>query len=57
VNAALKAKTWTFEAKAIGPEAKADAKARKFLPQGSLRLRHGLDDYITVKICAKFCSS
>jgi len=57
VNAALKAKTWTFEAKAIGPEAKADAKARKFLPQGSLRLSPGLDDYITVKICAEFRSS
>jgi len=55
VNAALKAKTWTFEA--IGPEAKADAKARKFLPQGSLRLSPGLDDYITVKICAEFRSS
>ena len=30
VNTALKAKAWTFEAKATGPEAKAKAKAIKF---------------------------
>jgi len=42
VNAALKAKAWTFEAKAtsakaIGPEAKAKT------------IKIGLEDYITVK--------
>ena len=30
VNTGLKAKAWTFEAKATGPEAKAKAKAIKF---------------------------
>ena len=39
VNAALKA--WTFEAKAIGPEAKAKTKKLASRP------RPGLEDYIT----------
>ena len=35
VNTALKAKAWTFEAKATGPKAKA--------------IKFGLEDYITAK--------
>ena len=47
VNTALKAKAkaWTFEAKAAGPEAKAKAKNMASRP------RPGLEDYITEKDC------
>jgi len=41
VNAALKAKTWTFKAKVI-----------KVWPQSAWRPRLGLEDYITALFCS-----
>ena len=51
VNASLKAKAWTFEAKAktIGPDSQGQGQDHKNWPRGASRPRPGLEDYITEK--------